>query len=131
MSSARSADLFSAHFLLISCIHIILAGEYALLEKLIVAVFTELPLSLNVIFSLGDRRVFRNVGQTPAQDAALHLLSSGAACFRAPVALFAHVDIVCHTRPHFSICVGAGEGEIILIRLQNTVTRVLPPLVQV
>ena len=76
MSSARSADLFSAHFLLISCIHIILAGEYALLEKLIVAVFTELPLSLNVIFSLGDRRVFRNVGQTPAQDAALHLLSS-------------------------------------------------------
>lgn len=34
-------------------------------------------------------------------------------------------------KPHFSIGVGAGEGVAISSRLQNTVTRVLPPLVQV
>ena len=37
----------------------------------------------------------------------------------------------CYAQPHFPVCSGAGEGVIFAALSQNTVTRVLPPLVQV
>ena len=68
----------------------------------------------------------------PAQNVALHLHPMGAVGTRAAVSFSVQIDnIICHAQPHFSIGVEAGEGVAISSRLQNTVTRVLPPLVQV
>lgn len=102
-----------------------------MLEKLVVAVFAELSLSLHIVFSARDWRIFWNIGHTPATDTAFHLSPAATTRWKTPAVLFAYIDIVCHIQPHFSIGVGTGEGVAISSRLQNTVTRVLPPLVQV
>ena len=82
-----------------------------MLAKLVVAFRAKLSLSLDIVFSLGDRRVLGNIGQMPAQNAAIHLLPSGAVGTRAAVSFPVQIDnIICHIQPHFSIGVGAGEG---------------------
>ena len=37
----------------------------------------------------------------------------------------------CHIQPYFPVCLGTGDGVLSAALSQNTVTRVLPPLVQV
>ena len=103
-----------------------------MLAKLVVAFRAKLSLFLDIVFSLGDRRVLGNIGQISAQNAAIHLHPTGAVGTRAAVSFSVQIDnIICHVQPHFSLGVGAGEGVAISSRLQNTVTRVLPLLVQV
>ena len=68
----------------------------------------------------------------PAQNAAIHLHPTAPIGTIAAVLIFVQIDnIIYNVQPHFSIGVGAKEGVALSSRLQNTVTRVLPSLVQV